>query len=150
MLQFLIKKITLFALFSVFAPLLCTAQTFGEVSFGYDANGNRVSNSIRFGVEMRNGANLDTLYVNSVSDVLNNMEIALFPNPTCGMFSVSLNGTETFDAHAVLSTIGGAPLEKKEINNGLVEFDLSSQSAGLYVVTLTVNGESKSWSVLKK
>ena len=66
------------------------------------------------------------------------------------MFSVSLNGAEAYNAYAVLSTIGGAPLEKKEINNGLVEFDLSSRAAGLYVVTLTVNGESKSWSVLKK
>ena len=150
MIKPLITKTMVFALFSVFLPSLCAAQTFGEVHFGYDANGNRNSNSIRFGVEMRNGVDLDTLYVNRVSDVLCNMEILLFPNPTCGRFTVSLNGSETCGTQAVLSTIGGVPLEEKEINDGQVEFDLSGRSAGLYLMTLTVNGESKSWSVLKK
>lgn len=144
------KTALLLVLLAGCLPSICVAQVFNEVSFCYDANGNRVSNSVRFGRDTENGLISDTMFVSRLSDELGGAEVRLFPNPTHGVFTVSMICGNTCNVRATLSTVGGVPLEEKKMKNGAVEFDLSDRSAGLYLVTLTLNGTTKSWRVMKR
>lgn len=131
-------------------PLAISAQNYGEVSFGYDTNGNRVSCSIQFSKDNRDDSKDDSLFLTRLSDWFGVMEVQLFPNPTPDCFSVSIKGESEIEGQVVLFTLEGEAIEEKTMRGGTVAFDLSGRSSGLYLVRLTVNGTSKAWKVLKK
>lgn len=130
-------------------PSFCDAQNYGEVSFGYDANGNRVSSSIMFRSDDRNGTGSDAMFLSSVSDMLESMEVRLYPNPTPDRFTMSLSNTDSMDAQVILFTLDGEVLDEKTARGGTLVFDLSGRPSGLYLVRLTLDGASKAWKVLK-
>ena len=133
----------------VLSPFTSVAQNYGEVSFSYDANGNRVGSSIRFGRENRNDLGSDSLFYTRISDVIETMVVSLYPNPTPNCFTVSINKDKDEEIQVVLFTVDGKALDVKILKSGNVEFDLSSHPSGLYLVKLTMNGASKVWKVLK-
>ena len=133
-----------------FFSLVGVAQNYGTVSFVYDANGNRISRSLQFRSENRNGLDSDSLFVSSLSEMFDGTTVKIYPNPTPDHFSMLVNGDVAVDAHVFLFTVEGVLLEEKTIRNSSVEFDLSGRSTGVYLVKLMLNGESKAWRVLKK
>lgn len=134
---------------TVLSPFTSVAQNYGEVSFSYDANGNRVGSSIRFGREEKNAKGSDSLFFSRISDVFEAMEVSLYPNPTPDCFTVSINEDKAEEIQVVLFTADGKALDEKIMKCGNVEFDLSSHPSGLYLVKLTTNDASKVWRVLK-
>lgn len=139
----------LLALCTSLSPISSVAQNYGEVSFSYDANGNRVGSSIQFGRESRNDLGSDSLFYTRISDVFETMVVSLYPNPTPNCFTVSINEDNAEEIQVVLFTVDGKALDVKILKSGNVEFDLSSCPSGLYLVKLTMNGASKVWRVLK-
>lgn len=131
-------------------PLFCFSQNFGEVSFSYDANGNRILSTLRFRSDDRNETDSESSFLSEVSELFEEMEIKLFPNPTPDRFTMSINGNGAGDAQVLLFSVGGDVLEEKKVGGNAVVFDLSNRPSGLYLVKLTINGKNRAWSVLKQ
>ena len=137
-------------LMGVFAHSFCDAQNYANVSFGYDANGNRSSMSVYFSKDTRGDADVTTSLLTELEDEFSSIGVMFFPNPTPGHFVMRLSGEGFLGAQALLLTVDGVVLDEKKASGDSVEFDLSGRSPGLYVVRLVVDGESKAWSVVKK
>lgn len=134
-----------------FAP--CFAQQSGSVTFGYDANGNRISREISMKKVEENGKNVenDNRFLSEATDVISTLEVELYPNPTTGKFSVSMKCEETYEPlHLVLFTPTGVVLADETLNSDCVEFDLLGQASGVYFLKLVANGESHTWKIVKK
>lgn len=124
----------------------------GYVYFGYDANGNRISRSIFFGKVSENSKDIiaGNELVPEVNDQIGGTEYNLYPNPTRGQFSVSVADAENqAPMRVILYSQSGDVLVDKTLSGNVEEFDLSSQSAGFYLLKLIVGEESKTWKVVK-
>lgn len=149
------KKATILItiMLAMLAVAPCFAQQMGTVQFTYDANGNRITREIMFQKmeENRKSADDENTSVSSANDIIDSMEVLLFPNPTSGRFSVSVKRSElNVPLRIVLSTSTGVILSDKTINNDLETFDLSGQASGIYYLRLTTHDESHVWKVVKK
>lgn len=135
-------------------------RTLATVRFGYDACGNRVSRALEFAKmeeepgeaepdgERRDGA---TSWQASLRDTFAGCEAMLFPNPTVAGFIVSLTGKDApRGARATLVTVEGKTLEEREVNGFTEEFDLSGKPAGVYLLRLASEQETKVWKVIKR
>lgn len=143
-------KIALLLVCSGVLPLFCFSQNYGEVSFSYDSNGNRISSSIMFRADNRDETDKEGEYLSKVSELFGDMEVSLYPNPTPDCFTMSVKGVESKDVRILLFTTEGVALEEKTMRDGVARFDLSSRAVGVYLVRLTMNGISKTWKVLKQ
>ena len=134
-------------------------RTLVTVHFGYDACGNRVSRTLQFsrtdgdkgGKPGDNPNEEASLWQASVSEGFADGEVLLFPNPTEGGFFLSLTGGEVPDGtKATLCTPEGKILEERIVTGNTEEFDLGNRPAGIYLLRLTSEHETKAWKVVKR
>ena len=86
----------------------------------------------------------------SATDDLAGLRLSLYPNPTDGHFSVGVgNAIENTRLQAVLYTASGIVVSRKTLSGDRLDFDLSGQAAGVYVLRLEAGGESRTWKVIK-
>lgn len=138
--------------FSFIPIVFCHAQSYGEVTFGYDANGNRISRSILFGKIFEDGKNveaekgLETIVMDQISGV----EFSIYPNPTRGRFLVEVSDPGKGPLlRVVLLTPQGDVLTKKILDVNTEEFDLSDYPAGIYMLHLMAGDETHVWKIVK-
>ena len=134
-------------LFLTVAAVPCLAQQRGTVSFNYDANGNRILRQIEIGGGRGEAATATIGAMESHEP----LEVTLYPNPTEGRFSVGVASAESSErVRATVTTVTGEVLCDKTVADQTTEFDLTGQPAGIYLLRLTVRGESQVWKVIKK
>jgi hypothetical protein len=92
---------------------------------------------------------LNTSYVCSsvgINETVSNLEISLFPNPSNGELNVTVDllNSEDFTI-SVINTLGQVVKEVNQLhsNGGTVKLDLSSNSNGVYYVTVKTKSGSK-------
>lgn len=148
----LLRKTLLVVVFSFIPIVFCHAQSYGEVTFGYDANGNRISRSILFGKIFEDGKNveaekgLETI----VMDQIGGVEFSIYPNPTHGRFLVEVGDSgNSMPLQVILYTPQGDVLIEKTIDVCLEEFDLSDYPAGIYMLHLMAGDETHVWKIVK-
>lgn len=148
----LLRKTLLVVVFSFIPIVFCHAQSYGEVTFGYDANGNRISRSILFGKIFEDGKNveaekgLETIVMDQISGV----EFSIYPNPTRGRFLVEVSDPGKGPLlRVVLLTPQGDALTKKILDVNTEEFDLSDYPAGIYMLHLMAGDETHVWKIVK-
>ena len=148
----LLRKTLLVVVFSFIPVVFCHAQSYGEVTFGYDANGNRISRSILFGKIFEDGKNveaekgLETIVMDQISGV----EFSIYPNPTRGRFLVEVSDPGKGPLlRVVLLTPQGDVLTKKILDVNTEEFDLSDYPAGIYMLHLMAGDETHVWKIVK-
>jgi len=148
----LLRKTLLVVVFSFIPIVFCHAQSYGEVTFGYDANGNRISRSILFGKIFEDGKNveaekgLETIVMDQISGV----EFSIYPNPTRGRFLVEVSDPGKGPLlRVVLLTPQGDVLTKKILDVNTEEFDLSDYPAGIYMLHLMAGDETHVWKIVK-
>lgn len=125
----------------------------GYVYFGYDANGNRINRDIYFGKTAENGRSLESEeeLASVALDKINEMEVKLYPNPTQGHFSLSVNSVNNETTmHVILLTSTGEVLYNKTLCSTVEDIDLSDQPAGIYLLKLEVDNETQAWKVVKQ
>jgi len=78
-------------------------------------------------------------------------EILLYPNPTSGIFSISgLRGKDPSAVIQIKNQMGNFVNYLLSNEDGIYTFDISSEPAGLYLVSVTYGNESRSWKLMLK
>ena len=112
------------------------------VQFNYDENGNRISRSLLF-----------KRILDSDKEEIDTKLLAyeLFPNPTTGQFIIILKeNQESARLHATLFTLNGVILGENETEGSPIQFDLSDQPSGVYLLEIESIQGKQSWKVIKR
>jgi hypothetical protein len=131
-------------------------RTLVTVRFGYDACGNRVSRTLEFSRMEPEGApdgmpsEQPDHWQAELSDRFEGVETMLSPNPTDGGFILSMGGDIPQGAKAILCTMDGKVLEERSVNNATEGFDLGGKPAGIYLLRLSSQRETKIWKIIKR
>ena len=148
------KKITLTLLLvmGMLVPSLSVHAQNAIVQFTYDACGNRILRSLLISKVEENGKRVENEngYQDTMTEQVGEITISLFPNPTEGRVSVLLSENTYTYIDALLTTTTGTVLEQYRFNDIQHEFDLSSQPAGIYFLRLTMDGETRTWKIVKQ
>ena len=121
------------------------------VNFNFDRNGNRIMRQLVF-QEVRGECNieLETFPTYNVGNILDTLEIRLFPNPTYGLFCVEVMG-ELYGAiiKAVLFSPSGIVLSNRMVDGMRIDYDISHEASGVYLLELSVEEKTRVWKIIK-
>lgn len=83
-----------------------------------------------------------------LSELMNDFNFALVPNPTNGLFRVDMitQGADLFNVN--VADLSGRTIFKQQAVSHQSEIDLSNQEAGAYFVSVEVNGRVKTEKIL--
>jgi hypothetical protein len=141
------------------ATLANIAQTTSEtesvrIKFAYDAAGNRISRTLHYvsNAPARSPENTaETEEQEFHSEVINKIEIRIFPNPTQGMLKVEIDNLPSeVLANIALYDFSGRLIEAKPEVDFSAEFNLTSQPAGIYIMRIIAGEERTSWKIIKQ
>ena len=142
--------------------ILCTAislkaQDNATVRYTYDGNGNRITRTLQFRrvEDPEKDASKDESGMENTSQDLTGhfaaADITLFPNPTYGQFQVKVERTDgSSEIRALVTTLNGAVLDERQLTDGLNDFDIVRQPAGIYFLRLTSGQETCVWKIIKQ
>lgn len=127
-------------------------------SYTYDAAGNRTSRTIVLQpVASRRNAGRSGKTVarpsedaSPLTDLMGEHEVRVYPNPTQGRLAVTLTGTAEKPVHIKILDMQGRLIEQKEYTPPMVEFDLTRQPAGYYVMAIRQGDETSTWTIIKR
>ncbi|GAB6012760.1 T9SS type A sorting domain-containing protein [Viscerimonas tarda] len=137
----------------------------GGMSYVYDASGNRVSRTIIFATTnnslrsaMRKEVPEEEVVYEEQIDYSDGIEkkeatILIYPNPTQGVFAVEIRNVpeEEISGEIYLLKANGQLIDKKGIvKDSKVEFDLSREASGVYLVNIHLGENISSWKIIKK
>ena len=86
--------------------------------------------------------NLSLEYLTPTTDIEENLQLSVVPNPTNSFIQVKWHNSNTMvDAILLKDALGRTLQQKKTVNTEGVEFDLSDLPTGVYFVELNQNGQ---------
>jgi len=149
------QKFTL-SFFLLFVTVACIAQGNLPRTYDYDNAGNRI---LRTTLTIRQVvvAEADT----SFADVSNSKQetffeeviwennVKIYPNPTKGMLTLQFDKPVKTGSYS-LSDLSGKLLSDGTITNPIVTLDLSRYENGVYLLTLTLDGQTDTWKIIKQ
>ena len=136
------KRVNVFLFFVLFS-LSLSAQK--KVMYAYDAAGNRIKKEILFEQSQSKSQ------VVACSDMLDEKEIKIYPNPTEGELRVEIFN-ELKKTEGIVSVHGnnGAMIYTTPIINGSASLDISSCPNGLYILHVKIGDCVSSWKIIKR
>ena len=156
------KKLTILLIFLTTAYFL-QAQT--EVVFDYDDAGNRTERNIIV-LAPESTPNDSTLKTGELSDLPQSPEqtastaivetigqraVHIFPNPTGGKFTVEIEAIGEESAGGLqLHSLSGEKIIDLKNPGRRTEVDLTGRPAGAYILSITINGKTQTWKVIKQ
>jgi len=142
-----------FALFMGYNNLLSAQEKI--IEFGYDESGNRITRQV-IELKMKNSSPVDTTVDNSdqqgeiYTEIIDNHNVAVFPNPTKGQFKVVINDYQNdMDASIYLHSVGGILIFSDENARAETHIDIGKSENGAYILTVTISGKSRTWKIIK-
>lgn len=141
------KKIIVFTLSLLFALTIKAQQ---QLSYAYDAAGNRVSRTIV--LDTRSTSALvnegDTVFF---EEMLAEKQIKLYPNPVESVLTLLISDyTPSMEGEFSLFNLGGMMLDRRRITDETTYVEMSRYAKGIYVLHIQLNGQPTSWKVIKK
>ena len=131
-------------------------EQLSTIEFIYDASGNRIKREvIIIPAKTRTAENIDSDDVESeepIESSWNQINLKIYPNPTYGDISISFSGNVDFEKvqYHLYSSLGNM-VGKGYINAvGTSPVEMSQLSAGIYMLTLQYNNETKTYKIIKK
>jgi hypothetical protein len=138
-----LKKTTLVILF-----LLACGIASAQVSYGYDAAGNRISRTIT--LTRHAIVSTDTIS-EPVTEKLNDLEVKIYPNPTKGQLNVIISGLADNESGTIsIYSAQGQLILKERISSLSVSLDISNQPIGTYIMKIIAGGKSTIWKIIKQ
>lgn len=136
------KRVNVFLFFVLFS-LSLSAQK--KVMYAYDAAGNRIKREILF--EQSQSKSQVVAY----SDMLDEKEIKIYPNPTEGELRVEIfNELKKTEGIVTVHGNNGAMIYTTPIINGSASLDISSCPNGLYILHVKIGDSVSSWKIIKR
>ena len=152
--------ITLILVFFAVPFCIFSQEAPNTVEFKYDNAGNRIIRHAIYVPEISKKLDkqVDSLHNSSItktivadSVVINNVLVSIYPNPTLGKFKVKLeNFRDEDNAQYSLFSLTGQLIVEGQIHSSTTEIDLQNYDNGPYLFKLIINGESKSWRIIKR
>jgi len=132
--------------------LLCSfahVQGQTKVGFDYDLDGNMIHRKI---VTMLSPAVKSEMKdTASVSDIIGEQKITIYPNPTKGLFQIAI---KTLDSNQknyfLLYSISGTKLQQKNISDSYMDIDISNYPKGVYLLDVILGDKVSRWKVIKQ
>jgi hypothetical protein len=124
-----------------------------EISYSYDANGNRL---IRCVTLRKSTISNDSLYEDEArkeifKEEIGEMQIRIYPNPTKGDLIVEVYGlTEEEPIEVSLYNSTGTMLKKLKFLENQFRMDFNSYPSGIYVLKLNIEGKTSEWKIIKE
>lgn len=113
--------------------------------YAYDAAGNRIKKEILF--EQYQSKSQVVAY----SDMLDEKEIKIYPNPTEGELRVEIfNELKKTEGIVTVHGNNGAMIYTTPIINGFASLDISSCPNGLYILHVKIGDCVSSWKIIKR
>ena len=104
--------------------LNCQAQQNTTVTFGYDDNGNRTSQTISSNQGRKSKPEENPTATSTILDFYGDMRVALYPNPAKEKLTLSIqNKPEELSLVFKVTTLSGAVLYEKALNSDTESFD---------------------------
>lgn len=149
------KKITLVFLL-LFVTLSCLAQGNLPRTYDYDNAGNRI---LRTTVRLRQEAAVDS--DTNFADMSNSKQepyyeeivgenyVKVYPNPTKGQVTLQFNKPVKTGRYR-LSNMSGKLVLDGAITTSFFTLDLSRYKDGVYLITLSLDGKTDTWKIIKQ
>jgi len=130
--------------------LLLAATSIYAQSYAYDNAGNRTARVIT--LPLRSApAPTEAKAAPALSDLIAEKEILIYPNPTKGILTVEIKGyTEEMKAEFRLMDMSGKTIIDRKADSSSQTFDLSRQTAGIYLLQIRINSEAVVWKIIKE
>jgi len=136
-----------------FFATLCLHSLYSQntVSYGYDAAGNRVSRTIAFYRSDSVSAPVDEEQPVVYSEMLSDIEVKIYPNPTKGLLKVEIGHLQDQQTAQIrLYSLSGSLIISRQTIDGTTEMDISGQATGIYVMKITAGKYQTEWKIIKK
>ena len=131
-----------------------------NVSYTYDAVGNRIARTIVLQAAlpgaslMRNTKSFEKHEIEHeavpFSDLVNDRQIKIHPNPTKGHLAVEIAGDENENVQISVFSQSGTRLLAMKTNAGTTPVDLSPFPSGVYILYLTIDGKTQNYKIIKQ
>ena len=142
-----IKQIMLLFFLTLFT-FAGKSQT-NTISFGYDAAGNRVSRAVPN--QLRSATQEEEETTTSVEEVLSDVTIKIYPNPTEGIVTVEINSPREAETNEVsLYSLSGKNIIPVRVVERSANLDISEQPAGVYILKIRAGEQHTEWKIIKK
>lgn len=147
-----IMKINILLVLAMLCAVVSLKAQNATIHFSYDANGNRTERYLTFQKTEENGKSVeaDNEALPSAIDLFGSSQVSLYPNPTYGMFTVSMTEMGSEIIQATLSTTTGIVVSQTKLTDMQHTFDLSGQPAGVYLLRLNTGKETHVWKIVKQ
>jgi len=140
-------------IFFVNAPL---SYAQGEITYTYDAAGNRLGRTIMMSpvrqaraIDTMEEAESGTTEPIAYMDIIDKTAITIYPNPTQGHLTIDIDNIPEESSIRIYDMNGKILLQKSNIENS-TEIDLSSQSSGSYILRIDLSGKTSTWKIIKQ
>jgi hypothetical protein len=122
------------------------------LKYKYDLAGNRTHrNIIYLNSSKKSSQANDPKKTEEFVDMLDDLKITIWPNPTEGKLFVALHGMDaSLGSYLTVYNMGGVPIRKYKDLDGETEIDLTGDPPGMYVIVISANGKISQWKVIKK
>ena len=139
------KRILL--LLSIAVTGIATATNPEVARYTYDSAGNRVSREIIIGVAGDEPQDIAA----SLIDVVASQAVRIYPNPTDGNLTISIDDYEESDqASFIIYDLSGVIVYDSKATGQASSVDISDCQSGIYILTIMINGNQSSWRIIKE
>jgi len=133
----------------------------GEITYTYDAAGNRLGRVIELFSANRARATIEEAEYDtaeysatepiSYMDVIGKTAVVIYPNPTRGHLTIDIDNMpeNSQSSIRIYDMRGRMLLQKSNIDNS-TQLDLSNQSPGAYILRINLSGKTSTWKILKQ
>ena len=149
------QKFTL-SFFLLFVTMACIAQGSLPRTYDYDNAGNRI---LRTTVHLRQAiaADSDTIFADVSNtkqepyyeEIVGENNIKVYPNPTKGKVILQFDKPVETGFYK-LSDLSGKLLLDGAITASIIILDLSRYENGVYLLTLTLDGQTDTWKIIRQ
>ena len=146
-----IHKISAIIIALLGISLHCQAQQTGTVSFGYDDNGNRTSQSYASKQGGKGTLEEPSKTTSTVLDFHGDMRVSLYPNPAKDKLTLTIqNKPDELSLVFKVTTISGTTLSEMPLMDNTLSFDMSVLPSGIYMFQLIGGDRKHIWKVIKE